>query len=1117
MENKSYICGVLIVLLMIIPVRMRSQSSGQNYVAKETMLDEDGTRSIKKVQYYDGLGRPSVLASGGVNTCGKYVYSMSECDMFGRESKRWLPTVGGESPDVISEDDFTRLSNRAYNDSRAFSVTSYDVLGRPSASSTPGDLWKGKSKSVEYITNKKDDVKKYLLSSSGIPERRPGYYKPCSLIGERRIDEDGHILEVYKDFSGNVILERRNDGTANNDTYFVYDDGLLSVVIPPLYQKTSSNSLLYRYKYDGHGRCVEKILPGCQPIKYWYDKCGHLAFMQDARMRAAKKYRFFLYDCIGRMVVQGLTKEVINNSDEEYVAEVERILYKEFPENPLPSNIEGTDYFMISSHLISSPYIEIVNYYDDYYCLTNRKFGELAKEWGKDGFWKIRAMSLLTAQIVTDNNDNRYYRLMYYDQKGRCIEAISTSIDDYFVKTNTSYSFTDKPIKNVTKLYKSSSNNLLHTMVDSIEYNSVCDLLEKEYLQLDGNPMECVADNVYDDLGRLVESKSHDGVIRDMYSYNIHGWQTNHQHINTDVSYSPIFNESLYYADGPNELKCYNGNISAQAYTDARMNVDGLDNTKGYLFTYDGMDRLTKAKYMTGKNLSNMPLVDYSEEVTYNANSSFMSLKRSGCSLQGPAYIDNVTFSYAGNRLIKAKDKGVPAPMMGDAFHFVGDNIDHTSVDNRDGYEYRYDGCGSLVSDLNKGIRKITYDFNGMPTCVWFEDGSIIDYVYTSDGSKLKTTHRTAVPGLKVSGDSSELTDENTHYKGSILYVGAYEINGGKKYKYNFANGYLDINDNKLSSYVYYTKDHLGNVRHVASFAPKGRGTVSQVNNYYPFGGLLNEGENRLMYNKMYSGKEYDSMHGLNLYDFSARQYDAAIGQFTSVDPLCENYYHISPYSYCAGNPVKYVDPDGGYIQVKGDADFLDWTLTTLQMLTNDILVMDKKGFISIAKGKANPGHDLSIGTRLLREVIGNKHTATVERGENSEKPVLVGKHWDKKLCTDVYDNEFDPYNGKGTHVKIHLKKGEDVKSVYFVSSGKDNTGNSKRAGKRPEYVGAAHELIHGLRDMKGEAVRNIPTRYEHDEQAGLEELHTVGILGNYRYSENKIRKEHGLKWRRTY
>ena len=34
-------------------------------------------------------------------------------------------------------------------------------------------------------------------------------------------------------------------------------------------------------------------------------------------------------------------------------------------------------------------------------------------------------------------------------------------------------------------------------------------------------------------------------------------------------------------------------------------------------------------------------------------------------------------------------------------------------------------------------------------------------------------------------------------------------------------------------------------------------------------------------------------------------------GHFTSLDPLCEKTYPISPYSFCAGDPVNYVDPDG--------------------------------------------------------------------------------------------------------------------------------------------------------------------------------------------------------------
>ena len=60
-----------------------------------------------------------------------------------------------------------------------------------------------------------------------------------------------------------------------------------------------------------------------------------------------------------------------------------------------------------------------------------------------------------------------------------------------------------------------------------------------------------------------------------------------------------------------------------------------------------------------------------------------------------------------------------------------------------------------------------------------------------------------------------------------------------------------------------------------------------------------------------YNGKELDRIHGLNLYDYGARLYDSALGRWTSVDPLAEKYYEISPYAYCANNPVVFVDPDG--------------------------------------------------------------------------------------------------------------------------------------------------------------------------------------------------------------
>jgi RHS repeat-associated protein len=56
--------------------------------------------------------------------------------------------------------------------------------------------------------------------------------------------------------------------------------------------------------------------------------------------------------------------------------------------------------------------------------------------------------------------------------------------------------------------------------------------------------------------------------------------------------------------------------------------------------------------------------------------------------------------------------------------------------------------------------------------------------------------------------------------------------------------------------------------------------------------------------------------HGANLYDFEARTYDPATGRFLSIDPMVEKYYSISPYAYCANNPVKFVDSDGRDIKL---------------------------------------------------------------------------------------------------------------------------------------------------------------------------------------------------------
>jgi RHS repeat-associated protein len=149
-----------------------------------------------------------------------------------------------------------------------------------------------------------------------------------------------------------------------------------------------------------------------------------------------------------------------------------------------------------------------------------------------------------------------------------------------------------------------------------------------------------------------------------------------------------------------------------------------------------------------------------------------------------------------------------------------------------------------------------------------------------------------------TSGDANLNIVKTTDYVGNRVYE-----NGSLK-RVLFDGGYIEG-----GVFYYYITDHLGNVRIVANSS----GTVIQRNHYYPYGMVFAESalsaQDWQPYK--YNGKELDQMHGLNLYDYSARQMEPALGRFTTMDPMCEKYYDWSPYAYVANNPIIKIDPDG--------------------------------------------------------------------------------------------------------------------------------------------------------------------------------------------------------------
>jgi RHS repeat-associated protein len=201
-----------------------------------------------------------------------------------------------------------------------------------------------------------------------------------------------------------------------------------------------------------------------------------------------------------------------------------------------------------------------------------------------------------------------------------------------------------------------------------------------------------------------------------------------------------------------------------------------------------------------------------------------------------------------------------------------------------------------MTQDLNKGISSITYNELNLPmkmTIKTPELSGTTEYSYTATGAKLQVVHKWTSLNAAQQSSSSTSNTKTTDYAGNKIYE------NGKLKMILTDNGYIEN-----EKYYFYIKDHLGNNRIVADQSAN----VIQTTEYYPYGMPFSKDDTQPF---KYNNKELDNMNGLNWYDYSARHYDATITRFTTIDPHAEKYYSISPYVYCANNPVIYVDPTG--------------------------------------------------------------------------------------------------------------------------------------------------------------------------------------------------------------
>ena len=834
--------------------------------------------SRQTIDYYDGLGRPVQTVRRRETPSGDDLATYIRYE-YGRPVEEWNETSFGKGKAMIPYSSIKASAESAYMDSSPYKRTEYEdsPLSRTISVTGYGEAWHAAGKSVgyEYLVNDTTGVLSCLRfePSEGYNDAAApvlsGMYSAGALTVTRTVSEDGIASYSFTDKAGQTILSRVVDGEDFVDTYYVYDvRRMLRAVITPaavdaigdsgVLSSSVFNSYCYAYGYDERGRCVEASKPGCGVTRTVYSEDSYPLFVQTPELASEEKWKFDIPDIFGRKALTGICTGTYESLKETAEAGLHAVF---------GDGLAASGFWQTTAGLES---IELHQafYYDDYSFME--KFGSRSSDLAFDSAEVsvprrdttgsgLTCRGMMTGSL-TRNLDTGEMMLsaIYYDIYGNVIQTRSENALGGISSISAETDFQGNVL----------AESETHVMIDDSasvltrthEYDRAGRLVQT-VTDLDG--VEVVTRNSYDPVGRLEMTVVTSGEVSDttLRSYNVRGWQTSveNDHWSAVMRYNnPVHSDST---------ASFTGNISEWEWS--RENE-----TNAYSLSYDALSRITDSRLLR----NGTPVDALSESgISYDSNGNILSLTRTG---EDGSAVNDLTYHYDGNRLECLVDNG---ELSGN---------------------YAYDADGNMTFDGRTGM-SLTWNDLGLVKKVSLNDTDLVNYSYLADGTKVSA----------LDGDGDGLL-----YMGSLIYrkTGSnisLESAG-------FAGGRFVARETSpgVSSMVpmIHVTDHLGSVRAVVDGVS---GEVVETNDYYPFGSRwittagLTDQTNRFRYNS----KEEQFRFGTPYIDYGARQYDPILGRWFAQDPLSEKYYSISPYAFCANNPVKYLDPDGEIIETALD------------------------------------------------------------------------------------------------------------------------------------------------------------------------------------------------------
>jgi RHS repeat-associated protein len=989
---------------LTLPSYVRTYTALASGITGLNVLTEGNHLRVEQsTAYLDGMARPIQIVQRRASPDGEDVISIIQYDDLGREPVKYLPFLTGAADGAyqVMDPPFTPLlqfySSEDAEIARSaapFARTVFDgsPLNRVSEIGSPGEAWQPDAaggthtRRMEYRGNTLEDrVLRWRLVARGV--RAEAVYPPNALRVDSSVDEHSVRSAVFYDgLDREVLRSIQTPSGEETRTYFVYDAHQnLAVMISPnrvaqlrpgapraLPPKSVGPERLkrdcYRYRVDHRGRVVEKGLPGAESVAVVYDPWDRIALSQDGDQHSGDFWTFNKYDARDRLIMSG--EVVISGDRRDLEAAVEKFYASGTEE--LRFEISGEDHGYSNRsfpRIDDTARIDRVFYFDDYSFVSalapsasynfepalgvNRVLGRVV---GQETGSKVRVFQ----------SEDFISSVMYYDEDYRPVQVISSDLIGGTNRQTILYNFTGGVTRSLIEHESSGSNVRVEQQRDYDHAQRATGVI----VTIDDQDPVIVCSLKHNALGQLAQRKLHsvDGganfADKTDYRYNIRGWLTS---INGAALAGEETSETLFAMQAtyegsidslPNDPQ-FNGNISAVSWKTV-----GMVEKQAYIYTYDGFDRLTAARYRV-----NGPEERAFDEarIGYDANGNIRRLVRHGFVSSGRAVVDRLTLRYRGNQIRSIRDRGLPH--LG--FH-------QASID---GDAYEYDLNGNMVVDRNQGI-SVRYNRLNLIDEVRKGSGEVVRFGFGADG--LKRFRET------LGGDSAPL--ERLDYVGDLIFV-----DGALRMVMHDYGRLVREPDGDDWRFQYFLTDHLGSVR--VAFEVDGdstdpaRPTVVYAADYYPLGlpifrgGNGDDGDGRVKH--LFGGKELQDSVGLEWYDFGARMLDPAIGRWFGLDPKAEDYPSVTPYGYVVGNPLRYVDPDGrDHRELTPDEDGTIWVPSETiiiqgkhKSVNGDVYWKEDGAYYALFRGHDSP-------TRYDDEYVwlSAQHASQVFRSPTSEQ-----------------------------------------------------------------------------------------------------------------------------------